>query len=400
MLPIDVPVAPADIWPLEKDIHFFNHGSFGSCPRAILFYQDEIRARMERQPIQFFVRDLESLLDQARKSVAEFLNAFPEDLVFVSNATTGVNAVLQSFPFLEGDELLVTNHEYNACRNIADFVACQRKIHVVEAAIPFPFSGSQTVLDLILEKISPRTRLVLIDHVTSPTGMVLPLEKIISPLKKLGVAVLVDGAHAPGMLPLDLKSLDPDFYTGNFHKWVCSPKGSAFLYVNRSYQSHIRPVVISHGANSSRTDRSRFLIEFCWTGTGDVSAFLSVPESIRYFNQLFAGGWEAIRQRNRSLALAARQILCSALKIEQPCPEEYIGSLAAIPIPDAPTQSVSPLYTDELQETLWHNYKIEVPVIPWPKSPKRLLRISAQLYNHVQQFETLAKVLKQQFLPK
>jgi isopenicillin-N epimerase len=196
------------------------------------------------------------------------------------------------------------------------------------------------------------------------------------------------------MLPLDLKSLKADFYTGNFHKWVCTPKGSAFLFVKRSYQEWIRPVVISHGANSPRKDRSRFQIEFGWTGTSDVSSYLSVPESIRFFSQVIPGGWDAIRQRNRSLALAARQTLCQALNIPQPCSDSYIGSLAAIPIPDAPTQSVSPLYTDELQETLWRDHKIEVPIIPWPKSPQRLLRISAQLYNYLSQYESLAEVLK------
>jgi len=200
------------------------------------------------------------------------------------------------------------------------------------------------------------------------------------------------------MISLDLKELGATYYTGNCHKWLCAPKGAAFLYVRRDRQSSIRPLTISHGANSPRTDRSRFQIEFGWTGTWDPTAYLSIPEALRYVGSLLPGGWSEIMERNRRLALEARKVLCQALNIQPPCPDGMIGSLASFPLPDA-TEVVpptSPLYADPLQEQLRAQFGIQVPVIPWPAPPKRVLRISAQLYNSLPQYELLAKALRGQ----
>ena len=216
-----------------------------------------------------------------------------------------------------------------------------------------------------------------------------------SELSAKGVDTLVDGAHAPGMVPLNLNQIGAAYYTGNCHKWLCAPKGSAFLCVQPGRQELIRPLSISHGANSPRTDRSRFLIEFGWTGTGDMSAYLSVPEAVRFMGSLLPGGWSEIMARNRALALAARKILCAALQIQEPCPEEFIGSLAAVAIPDAPPEAWPRLPVNEypLQTELRVKHGIEVPIMPWPAPPKRLLRISAQLYNSLPQYKFLASRL-------
>jgi len=389
------PACPPRLWPLDPAVTFLNHGSFGSCPRAVLEHQQQIRSRLERQPVQFFVRDLEGLLDEARVALARFLNADAADLVFVPNATAGVNTVLRSLQFRRGDELLVTNHEYNACRNALDFVARQSKARIVGVKVPFPLRGEEDVLGTVLGRVTKRTRLALLDHVTSQTGLVLPIERLVRDLDRLGIEVLVDGAHAPGMVPLNLRRLGAAYYTGNCHKWLCAPKGAAFLHVRRDHQKWIHPLTISHGANSPRSDRSRFLIEFGWTGTWDPSACLSVPEAIRFMGGILPGGWPAIMKRNRELALAARELLCPALGIAKPCPDEMIGSLASFPVPDSRCQKPpqSPLYQDPLQEALLNRHRIEVPVIPWPKPPKRLLRVSAQLYNSLPQYERLAQVL-------
>lgn len=386
---------PMKTWMLDPKIVFLNHGSFGSCPALVLEYQQAIRDRFERQPVQFFVRELETLWDQARTALAHFIGADADDLVFVPNATTGVNTVLRSLRFESSDELLVTNHEYNACRNALDFVAERTGAKVAVAQIPFPLRSADQIVENILAALHPRTRLVLLDHVTSQTGVVLPLERIVASLSKRGIDVLVDGAHAPGMVPLDLKSLGAAYYTGNCHKWLCAPKGAGFLHVRRDRQPLIRPLVISHGANSSRQDRSRFLIEFGWMGTWDPSACLAVPEALRTVGSLVPGGWPRIMQQNRVLALAARNILCRALQIELPCPEELIGALASVPLPDAAsvTPPSSPLYADPLQDHLREEFQIEVPIIPWPAPPKRLLRVSAQLYNSLDQYERLASAL-------
>jgi isopenicillin-N epimerase len=235
-----------------------------------------------------------------------------------------------------------------------------------------------------------------LDHVTSQTGLIFPIERLVSALAERGVDTLVDGAHAPGMVPLTLKKLGAAYYAGNCHKWLCAPKGAGFLYVRRDRQQFIRPLTISHGGNTPRRDRSRFLIEFGWTGTCDPSSFLSIPSALRCVGALLPGGWPQVMRQNRALALTGRQTLCEALKIEPPCPDELIGSLASIPLPDANSSEPpsSPLYSDPLQDWLRTEFGIEVPVIPWPAPPKRLLRISAQLYNSIEQYAYLARVLR------
>jgi len=306
-----------------------------------------------------------------------------------------VNTVLRSLRFHSGDELLVTDQAYNACRNALNFAAAQAGARVVVAAVPFPLRRSHEIVQRILDLASPRTRLALLEHVTSQTGVVFPIGQLVRALAERGIDTLVDGSHAPGMMPLDLRDIGAAYYTGNCHKWLCAPKGAAFLCVRGDRQKLIRPLVISHGANSSRTDRSRFLLEFGWTGTADPSACLSVPEALRFMGSLLPGGWPAIMRRNRELALAARDLLCHSLRIGAPAPDEVIGSLVSLPIPDAISgeSSKSPLYLDPLQDQLLREHGVEVPIIPWPEPPKRLLRLSAQLYNSLPQFELLAAVL-------
>lgn len=389
------PAARRSHWLLDRSLVFLNHGSFGACPKTVLAWETELRNRLERDPIQFLVRDLEPLLDAARARLAQFVGAAPGNLVFVPNATTGINTVLRSLEFKKGDELLVTDHEYNACRNALDYAAARRGAKIIVAPIPFPFHSPRQLVEPILNRVTRRTRLALIDHVTSQTGTVFPIAEIVSQLEKKGVSVLVDGAHAPGMVPLNLRSLGASYYTGNCHKWICAPKGAAFLHVRPDRQAEIRPLVISHGANSARTDRSRFLIEFGWTGTFDPAAMLSVSRALEFMESLLPGGWPAIMARNRQLALAGRRLLCQALQIEQPTPDDQIGSLASVPLPPGRTTKPpkSPLYLDPLQERLFAQKRIVVPVIPWPRPPHRILRISAQLYNSVRDYEQLAESL-------
>ncbi len=223
----------------------------------------------------------------------------------------------------------------------------------------------------------------------------MPLNRLVEELSSRGVDTLVDGAHGPGMVPLDLKKLGAAYYTGNCHKWLCAPRGAALLNVRRDLQQFIRPLAISHGANSLRTDRSRFLLEFGWTGTLDPSGYLSVPEAIRFIGSLLPGGWTEVMQRNRALALAGRKVLCASLRIPEHCPPEFIGSLASIPLPAAAPDACPAPSTNEypLQNRLRMNHGIEVPIISWPSAPHRVLRISAQLYNSLPQYELLAKAL-------
>ena len=337
--------------------------------------------------MRFFVWDYEGLIDRSREAIAAFANANSADLVFVPNATAGVNSVLRSLDLRPGDELLTTSHEYNASRNALDFVAERAGAIVVVADIPFPIESANQVVESVLSKVTDKTRLLLIDHVTSQTGLVLPIEPIISKLNAQGIDTLVDGAHAPGMLPLDLKKLGATYYTGNVHKWMSAPKSAAFLVVDRARQSQIRPLAISHGANSSRQDRSRFQLEFDWTGTADPSPILSIPKAIDYLSSLLPGGWLELMQHNRKLAIAGRNLLCDALKISPPCPEEMLGAMAAISLPDGDCES--------LYGKLVNRFSIQVQLQAWPRSPQRILRISAQLYNQLADYEYLANALQE-----
>jgi isopenicillin-N epimerase len=382
-------------WLIDPQVTFLNHGSFGSCPRPVLAFQQALRNRLERQPVQFLVRDLEPMLDEARRTLAQFVGANPDNLVYVPNATSGVNTILRSLAFKPGDELLVTDHEYNACRNALEFVAARSGASVVVAALPFPVESPNQLLDAILSRVTSRTRLALIDHITSQTALVLPIAAIVRELAARGVDTLVDGAHGPGMVPLQLEELGAAYYTGNCHKWLCAPKTVALLHVRPDRQHLIHPLAISHGLNTPRKDRSPYLIEFGWTGTWDPTACLSVPEALRFLGGLIPGGWPEIQSRNHRLALEARQLLCEALQINPPCSDELIGSMASIPLPDARANERPgpPHYIDKLQDDLLLKHNIEVPVIAWPSFPKRLLRISAQLYNEISDYEKLAEVL-------
>jgi isopenicillin-N epimerase len=378
-------------WGLDPRVTFLNHGSFGACPRAVLAAQERLRDEMERDPMHFFVREFEGRVDRARASLAGFVGADPDDLVPVANATQAVNAVLRSLAFEPGDELLVGDHEYNACRNALEFAAARAGARVVVARIPFPLEGPEQVVEAVLACVGPRTRLALLDHVTSPTGLVLPIERLVAELAARGVESLVDGAHAPGMVELDVSRIGAAFYAGNCHKWLCAPKGAGFLVTRRDAQARVRPTSISHGANSPRRDRSRYLIEFGWTGTDDPTAFLCVPAAIDCVGSLLPGGWPEVMRRNRATVLAGRRRLCEALAVEPPAPESMIGSLASLPLPDARAARVPGL--DPLQETLYREHLIEVPVSAWPAPPRRLLRISAQLYNGPSDYERLAAAL-------
>jgi len=375
----------ASHWTLDPAVDFLNHGSYGACPRVVLETQAELRRQLEAQPVRFFQRDAPVLFDRAREELAAFVGADADELAFVQNATSGVNTVLRSLSFGPDDELLVTDHAYNACRNALDFAATRCGARLVVARVPFPLASSDEVIDAVLAARSPRTRLALLDHVTSPTGLVFPLEQLVPALQAHGVRVLVDGAHAPGMLPLDLHALGADYYTGNCHKWLCTPKSAAFLYVPRRHQAEIRPLVISHGANARSQDRSRFWLEFDWTGTLDPTPQLCIPAALAFLRGL-PGGLEAHYAENHALALAAQRVLCAALGIAAPAPEAMIGTLVALPLPDGSAA--------ELHDALIDQDGLEVPIMPWPAPPQRLVRVSAQRYNHLAQYSRLASALR------
>jgi isopenicillin-N epimerase len=371
---------------------FLNHGSFGACPRGVLDHQAALRTRLEAGPVRFFRAEYEPLLDASRSTLAGFLGADPADLVFVANATSGVNAVVRSLRLGPGDEILVTDHAYNACRNAAGYAAARAGARVVVAPVPFPLASAEEVTAAVMAAVTPRTRLALLDHVTSPTGLVFPIADLVAALEERGIDTLVDGAHAPGMVPVRLDRLGAAYYTGNCHKWVCAPKGAGFLHVRRDRQEGVVPPVVSHGLNSPRTDRSRFHLLFDWTGTDDPTARLCVGAALEALAGMDPDGWPGVMSANRALALAGRRVLCAALEVNAPAPEDMIGSLAAVALPDPPVPA-PPDRPDPLQAALFERHGIEVPIVRWPSPDHRVVRISAQRYNSIEQYGVLAEVL-------
>ena len=388
--------ADTRFWALDPDVTYLNHGSFGATPGPVLDRQQALRDELEREPIEFLWRSRDRRIDEARAVLASFVGASADDLAFVANATTGVNAVLRSLMFEAGDELVVTDHAYNACRNALDFVAQRSGATVTVARLPFPLESPTEVVDAVAGALTPRTRLAMVDHVTSPTALVLPLRELVSTIVGRGVEVLVDGAHAPGMVELELDELAAlglTYYTGNCHKWLCAPKGAGFLWVAPERQAAIRPTVISHGANSDTSTRSRFHLEFDWGGTTDITAWLSVPAAIDAVGGQIEGGWPALRRRNHELALEARDLLLEALEIPTPpCPDEMIGSMAALPLGEP--HGGEARGPDGLNQQLYDEFRIEVPVSRLWSPPQLLLRVSAQLYNTRADFERLADALR------
>jgi isopenicillin-N epimerase len=379
-------------WLLDDAVVFLNHGSFGACPRAVLEYQTELRRLAERQPVQFFARSLAPLLEESLGVLADFVGASADRVVFVPNATTGVNTVLRSLRFRRGDELLTTDHAYAACRNALDWMARREGLTVKVVRVPLPVSSPDEVIAALVAEVGPRTRLAMIDHVTSPTGLVLPVEILVPELQRRGVLVLVDGAHGPGMVPLALDALGADFYTGNCHKWVCAPKGAALLYADPRHHQDLWPLSISHGGFAPGLDAAaRMRAAFAWTGTSDPTAYLAVGRAIEVVAQLVDGGWPEVRRHNRELALRARRLLCDRLSCPALCPDSMIGSLAAVSLPHDP-DSPDPAHPGQsvLNRELLARAGIEVPVFHWPEHPHRLLRISAHLHNGFAEYEYLA----------
>ncbi|MCA8960212.1 MAG: aminotransferase class V-fold PLP-dependent enzyme [Planctomycetes bacterium] len=392
-MPDDARRRVRDAFLLDPHVTFLNHGSFGACPRAVFNVQRDIRHRIEQQPVRFFLRTLPALLDRARERLAHFVGADREGLVFVPNATAGVNIVLRSIALAPGDELLTTNHAYRACRNALDFVAARRGARVVIAEVPLPIPGPAAIVDAILAQVTDRTRLALIDGVTSSTATIFPIERLVPELHARGVDTLIDGAHTLAMLDVDLESLRPTYFTANCHKWLCSPKGAAILVVDPRMREQVHPLVMSYGGDIPIPGRSVYHREFDWPGTHDPSAFIAAAHAIDELPRLAGLDWPKIRARNRALARFGRDRLLEVVGGVPAVPDELLGSIASVAIPPSVTEPVSRnagyLPSDPLYEALVERH-FEVPVFHWPAPPHRWIRVSAQIYNHPEEYVRLA----------
>lgn len=370
-------------WLLDDAITFLNHGSFGACPREVLAAQDAWRAKMEARPIEFLDRTLEDAFQTAREKIAPFLGLPRDDFAFVTNATSGVNAVLRSLQFEPGDELLTTSHVYPAVRQTMKYLAARAGATLREVTIDLPLSKPDDVLTALRAARTDRTRLVLVDHITSPTALRFPVEAIVKWCRDENLVVFVDGAHAPGMLELDVASIGADWYTGNFHKWCCAPKGAAFLYAAPERQRNLHPPTLSHFVGDG------FLDEFNWQGTRDVTPWLTVPAAIEWMAQF---DWKKIRAHNSQLARWAHAMLCDAWQVEpiSPINGAMLGSMAAVRLPASITERWSEPIA--FKKVLYDEHRIEVPINEFAGG--WLLRVSCQIYNRPEQYERLAEVVR------
>jgi len=379
---------------LEDGVLHLNHGSFGATPTSVMEAQQRLRSRMEANPTKYFLGgDYQRELDSARRAVAGFVGGEEAGLVFVNNVTAGVNAVLRSLePALgSGDEILVTNHEYNACRNAAEVSASRTGARVTTVRVPFPIESSRHAADTVLAAVGDRTRILLIDAVTSATGLVMPVAEIAAEIEP-DVRVLVDAAHAPGMIDFDAVALGASYVTANCHKWMCSAKGAGFLWVRADRRDDVYHSVISHGYNGGWPSEGGHLhAQFDWTGTHDPTAWLTVADALATVEAMHPDGWPGVKAAIRELCLTGRDVLMEALGIAPPAPADMIGAIASVPLPPA-ANSGSAIF-DPLMAALRDRPGIEVPVFTWPAPPERVLRVSAHLYNRPDDYDLLAKAL-------
>ncbi len=369
-----------DQWNLRPDVHYLNHGSFGPAPRCVIEARCDWFQRLQSDPVDFLTRQAEPALVEARRRLGRFVGAAHDDLVFVDNATMAMNIVAANTPLAPGDEVLINDHEYGAVLRIWERKCAQCQARLVVQPVPWPLHSSAEVVEAIMAGASPRTRLLVFSHVTSPTAVIMPAEALCRRARQLGIPVCIDGPHAVAMIPLDIAGLDCDYYAASCHKWLSAPFGAGFLYVHPRHQGRIEPIVTSWGTPPGRPHR--WNDEFTWAGTRDPSAFLAVPAAIDF---LESRGMAEFRGHTHALAQLARQRISALTGLAPLVPDspQWYGSMIALPLPDGEAPP--------LQCALWERYAIEIPVIAW--HGRRLIRPSCHLYTQPEELEQLAAAL-------
>jgi isopenicillin-N epimerase len=380
-----MPVAQAGrAFLLRPDITFLNHGSFGACPRPVFETYQRWQRTLEEEPVDFLARRLDGLLAEARASLGAFLGTSPDNLVFVPNATHGVNIVARSFPLQPGDEVLGTSHEYGAVERTWAFVCEAKGARYHSQPISLPVTSAADLIEELWRGVTPRTRALVISHITSPTALIFPVAEICRRAAAEGIITVIDGAHAPGQIDLNLDEIGADFYAGNLHKWTCAPKGSAFLYARPDRQPMLEPLVVSWGWRALEPGPSPFQDYFGWTGTADPAPYLSVPAAIAFQQE---HDWPAVRAACHALAASASQRISEITGLPPISPEtpNWWGQMRAIPLPRGTVTAA------EVAQRLWQDYQIEIPMLDWQEH--RFVRISIQAYNTPCDVERLVAAL-------
>ena len=375
---------------LDPEVIFLNHGSFGATPRPVFDAYQRWQRRLEEQPVRFLSRELPDLLAEARSALAAYLGVTGDDVVYVPNATFAVNVVARSLPLAPGDEVLTTDHEYGACENVWRFLSQKKGFAYIRRTLPFPLPPEPDLEDFVVDAfwqgVTPRTRVIFLSHITSSTALRLPVARICARAREAGILTVIDGAHAPGQIPLDLQAVDADFYAGNAHKWLCAPKGSAFLYARPDRQELIEPLVVGWGWGDRRSISfgSDYLDNLQWLGTNDLAAYLSVPAAVTFQE---AHDWPIVRRRCHGLLREALARLSELTGLPSLYPTHQLYRQMAV----APLPPIADLQA--LQARLYDQYRIEVPCIEW--QGRQFIRLSIQGYNQEPEISALEVALKE-----
>jgi len=368
---------------LDPSITFLNHGSFGATPRPVFEEYQRYQLLLENEPVEFLGRQASLLLGTAREILSSYLHTKRDNLVFISNATHGVNIVANSLDLGPGDEVLTTNHEYGAMDRVWQFLSEQKGFVYKQSNISLPVYSKETFLDDLFQNVTLHTKVIYLSHITSPTALIFPVKEVCDKARNMNILTVIDGAHAPGQIDLDLSDLNADFYTGNCHKWLCAAKGSAFLYARPDVQHLIRPLVVSWGWRADVPGPSQFVDYLEWAGTRDISPFLSVPAAIEFQRKY---RWDIIRSECHEKAAWINNELTAQFRTESlSSSSDWFGQMVAVPLPDS-------IPSSDLQQKLFSEYQIEVPVILWKN--KTLIRVSVQVYNNLKDLQFLLYALQ------
>jgi isopenicillin-N epimerase len=372
-----------ELFLLQPGLTFLNHGTFGACPRPVFEVYQRWQVELERQPVEFLGRRSADLLAEARAKLAAYVGAAADEVVYFPNPTTAINMVVRSLELRPGDEILTTDHEYGAMDRTWRFVGAKIGARYIHRPVPMPVTTHAEFVETFWAGVTGRTRIIFISHLTSPTALILPAQAICRRAREAGILTIVDGAHAPGQIPLNLSELGADLYTGACHKWLCAPKGSAFLYARREVQAQLDPLVVSWGWESDTPSGSQFVDYHQWQGTRDIAAFLATPAAIQFQAEHH---WEAVRAGCHALAREARRQINELTGLPALCPDssEWFSQMAAVRLP--------PVDVETLKTRLYDDYRVEVPVFKWNDQP--ILRFSFQGYNSAADVEALVRALK------
>ena len=365
---------------LDPTVTFLNHGSFGACPAPVFAEYQEWQRELERQPVEFIGRRLDGLLDQARADLGAYLNTDPDNLVYVSNATSGLNIVARSFPLEPGDEILTTDHEYGALDLTWEWMCNKSGASYVRHAVPVPVTTHEEFVESFWSSVTPRTKIIFMSHITSPTALIFPVQEICRRAREAGILTIIDGAHVPGQLPLDLTAIGADIYSGNCHKWLCAPKGSGFLFVRPEHHEWVESLTISWGWR----DESTFVSRNQYQGTRDVASFLATPSAIRFQAE---HDWPEVRRRCHDLARLTRRRISERFgeaPITPELPDEWFMQLVSCPIPETDIEVA--------KRRLYDECRIEVPFVNW--NGLKMVRVSFQAYNDASDLDRLMEGLE------